>query len=298
MPARVTVVVPVYNGELTLADCLRALGTQTLSKSDYQIIVVIDRATTDSSAEVAKQFDVQLILEGGHGAGTARNAGIAASTTKWVAFTDDDCIPTRAWLSYLLQALSDGSDVGAIGAAGRTVGFESFSPAARYVDLTGGLDAATYLRHPNFPFAPAVNLIYLRDSLNAVGGYDKRYYSQETVDLHYRLVKTLGGRLLYEPRALVLHRHRASWKAYWQQQFNYGRGLAQFMLHHRDASEWSRWRELESWARLVDLGIRACVPGSSDRVLVRRGTFVKQLAQRMGFVTTYWNSTEQKRWLP
>jgi GT2 family glycosyltransferase len=298
MSAKVTVVVPVYNGEATLADCLRALRTQTLSKSDYEIIVVIDRATTDSSVEVAKQFDVQLILGRRHGAGTARNAGIAASTTKWVAFTDADCIPSRGWLSYLLQALSDGSDAGAIGAAGRTVGFESYSPAARFVDLTGGLDAATYLRHPNFPFAPAGNLMYARDALKAVGGFDERYCSQEPLDLHYRLVKTVGGRLLYEPRALVLHRHRASWKAYWQQQFSYGRGLAQFMLHHKDAAEWSRWRELESWGRLLDLGIRACVPGNNDRALVRRGTFVKQVAQRTGFITTYWSPTEQKRWFP
>lgn len=229
--------------------------------------------------------------------GAARNAGISASSTEWVAFTDDDCIPSRAWLSYLLRTASDGNDSdGTVAVAGRTFGFESQSPPARFVDLTGGLDAATYLVHPKFPFAPAHNVMYSREALKAVAGFDERYCSQEPLDLHYRLRRTVRGRFLYEPRALVLHRNQASWKAYWQQQFSYGRGLGQFMLHHKDAVDWTPWRELTSWEKLVELGIRAFTPGNCDDALVRQGTFVKQAAQRIGFITTYWNPTERKRW--
>lgn len=297
MRARVSVVVPVYNGVLTLADCLKALRTQTLSQVDYEIIAVVNKATTDSSAEVARRFDVRLIEEGRRGAGAARNAGIAAATTEWIAFTDDDCIPSRTWLSYLLGAVSDGNDSdGTIGAAGRTVGFESQSSPARFVDLMGGGDAAQHLTHPKFPFAPTHNVMYSHEALNAVGGFDERYCSQEPIDLHYRLLQMVKGRFLYEPRALVLHRHRDSWRAYWRQQFRYGRGLGQFMVHHNDAVSWTPWRELGSWGNLVELGVRACKPGSGDRALVRRGAFVKQVAQRMGFITTYWNPIERKRW--
>ena len=297
MTAKITVVVPVYNGETTLGDCLSALQSQNLCKSDYQLIIVIDHATMDSSDEIARRFDAQLIRSARHGAAAARNAGVAASITEWVAFTDDDCIPSRGWLSKLLRVVcqGNGSDV-TLGAAGRIFGFQSQSAAARFVDLTGGLDASNNLLHPKFPYAPLGNVMYRREALEAVEGFDERYWYAEAIDLHYRLLQVVGGRFLYEPQAVVFHRHPASWKAYWRQQFAYGRGLGQFMLHHKDAVSWTAWRELKSWGRLAELGIRACAPRSGDQALVRRGMFVKQLGQRMGFITTYWNAMERKRW--
>jgi GT2 family glycosyltransferase len=297
MTAKVTVVLPVYNGETTLGDCLRALQCQTLSKSDYQVIVAIDHATRDSSADIVRRFNTQIVMAERHGAAAARNAGLAASNTEWIAFTDDDCIPSRAWLSTLLRAVGQENDSeGAFGVAGRTYGFESHAAAARFVDLTGGLDAYTHLMHPKFPFAPLGNVMYRREALSRLEGFDERYWYGEAIDLHYRLLQIFGGRFLFEPRAVVFHRHPASWKAYCQQQFYYGRGLGQFMFHHKDVTEWSRLRELRGWGKLAGLGIRACVPAKGDAALVRRGTFVKQVAQRLGFITSYWNPVERRKW--
>ena len=55
-------------------------------------------------------------------------------------------------------------------------------------------------------------------------------------------------------------------------------------------------RELSAWGRLVASGVRAAWPGRDDAALRRRGLFLKELAQRLGFAETYWNRAERGRW--
>lgn len=281
----VSVVIPAHNAGDTLGSCLAALAAQHCPGASFEVIVV-DDGSTDATADVARRAGVTLIQQKNAGAAAARNAGIHAARGRWVAFTDSDCIPSRRWLDWLLRAAAGASEA-PLGVAGKTVGHDSRAPAARFVDLTGGLDAATYLNHPTFPFAPSCNLMYRRDALLAVGGFDASFVTQETTDLHHRLTTQVGGTCLYEPRALVLHRHRDSWRAYFRQQRAYGRGHAQLFLRYRDQLRWTMMHELRAWGQLAGLGIKT-VAWRGDAGLVRRGLFVKQLAQRVGFVGTYW----------
>jgi glycosyltransferase involved in cell wall biosynthesis len=292
MVPSVSVVIPVFNGELTIADCLRALETQSISKDDYEVIAVVD-GSTDCSAQIAKGFKVNLIEQKERrGAPAARNVGIRAARGEWVAFTDDDCIPSRGWLMNLLRRV--GNDERTLGAAGSTVGYQSRSAPARFVDMTCGFAADRHLSHPNFPFAPSANVMYRRSALKTVHGFDERYSYYDACDLHYRLLQISPGSFYFEPRAVVFHRHRCNWRDYGHQQFGYGQGLAEFMLHHRVT--WSVWRELCCWGDLMTLGFAACKPGDDDYALMRRGRFVKQLAQRLGFIGKYWNVWERRKW--
>ncbi|MDQ6824959.1 MAG: glycosyltransferase [Candidatus Eremiobacteraeota bacterium] len=293
---RVSVVVPVYNAQDTLPECLGALLNQSLDRSEYEIIVV-DDGSSDDSASIAGNLGVRLVKQRNGGAGAARNTGSGAALGAWVAFTDADCVPSRGWLANLLDAVErEENGRSALGAAGRTVGFASETSAARFVDLMGSLDAQRHLDHPHFPFAPSLNVMYRRLALEAVGGFDERYTTYEACDLHNRLTRKVGGAFHYAPRAVILHRHRASWKQYWRQQLSYGKGYAQFMMQYADEIPWSFGLEARSWAGVVKLGLGACLPGKDDEALIRRGLFVKQLAQRMGFVKTYWSRKERQRW--
>jgi GT2 family glycosyltransferase len=138
--------------------------------------------------------------------------------------------------------------------------------------------------------------MYRREALVAVGGFDPRFDSYEGCDLHTRLLRQVGGEFLYAERAIVNHRHRAGWRAYWDQQRSYGRGYAQFFLRYEAELSWSVAAELREWGRLAGVGLAALRPGRTDAALVRRGTFVKRFAQRLGFVTTYWSRHERSRW--
>jgi O-antigen biosynthesis protein len=295
MSLDVSVVIPVYNGASTLAACLTALASQSLPRPRFETIVV-DDGSTDETASIAAAFPVRLVRRRNGGAPAARNSGLREATGAWVAFTDADCIPSRGWLAHLMGAVESHEGPAPIGAAGRVIGYGSQSPAAKFVDLSGGLDAERHLAHPRFPFAPSSNLMYRRDLLEAAGGFDERYATYDACDLHSRIRRVREGPTLFEPRAIVLHRHREGWSAYWRQQVSYGRGYAQFMLHHREEIAWSVWDEMTTLGKLARLGAGACVPGRGAAALSRRGLFVKSLAQHTGFVSTYWSRRERGRW--
>ncbi len=301
---RVSVVVPFFDAANTLAQCLAALRAQSLARDVYEVIAV-DDGSTDGGGEVAAAAGVRVVRQANRGAPAARNAGIAAAAGEWVAFTDADCIPSRGWLHALLAAVEGAgasattstaaADPPVLGAAGPLYGHDSRTPAARFVDLARGLDTERHLAHPRFPFAPSGNVMYRRAALAAVGGFDERYASYDACDLHTRL-RRIGGAFVFERAAVVLHRHRATWRAYWRQQIGYGRGLAQFYLRWLDDIPWSAACEARAWAEIVPRLATASLPAAADAALIRRGTLVKDLAQRIGFVRTYYRAAERARW--
>lgn len=88
-----TVVVPVYNVEKYLGDCLDSLVNQTVL--DHRIIVVND-GTKDNSGEIAKDYAakypelIRYIEQENQGLGAARNTGLALADTEFVTFLDSD----------------------------------------------------------------------------------------------------------------------------------------------------------------------------------------------------------------
>lgn len=290
---KISVVIPVFNGAATLDACLRSIEHQTLTRDSYEIIVV-DDGSTDDSAWIAQTAGVQLISQSNAGPPAARNAGIRAAGGEWVAFTNSDCVCARTWLASLLSSAE--RMPGAIGSAGKTIGYRSQTPAARFVDLIGALDPIRSLAHPRFPFAPTSNVLYRRDYLLAVQGFDTRYATYDACDVHTRLLRTFGGAFAYEPRAVVMHNDRSTWREYFRQQFFNGVGYAQFMLAHRSELRWSLLREVRASLEVMAKALGALLPGPSDAVLLRRGWFIRTAAQRAGFLRTYYNRTERRRW--
>lgn len=292
MKPLVSVIIPVYNAEATLAECLAAVRQQS---TDFSFeTIVVDDGSSDRSAKIARQAGVRCIEQKNGGAAAARNTGARAAAGDWVAFTDSDCIPSRRWLRHLVQHAERLGPRG-VGVAGRIVGHHSTTPAARFVDVSGGLDSERHLAHPVFPFAISGNVMYRREAFLAVGGFDERFVTYESCDLHHRLGQQFDGSFAFEARALVLHRHRDSWQSYWRQQVGYGRGYAQLFLRYRSELPWSALREVAAWIGLAAGAPRALV-SYGDRGLVRRGNFLKSLAQRWGFLNTYFDRTECNRW--
>jgi len=296
MTPSVSVIIPVYNGAHTIGQCLHALSSQSLPQDNFELIVV-DDGSTDNIADVISGHRARLIAQKNKGAPAARNRGIHQARGRWVAFTDADCVPSRIWLNSLLKVTEKRPHRKAVlGATGRVIGYGSETTASRFVDLSGGFDNQRQLAHPKYPFATFGNVMYRRDALLAVGGADPRFYAYDACDLHTRLVRECPGEFYFEPKAVVLHHHRSTWKAYWRQQINYGKGLGQFYWHYRKEIPWSVKREITAWFSTIKLAFAAMRTGKNDAVLIRHGRFVKDLAQRIGFVKTYWNRKERNRW--
>lgn len=93
--AKVSVIVPVYNGEKTIKRCLLSIINQPLS--DIEIIVVNDGSTDGTLSLVGEVSDsrINVITTENSGQGFARNRGLDAAMGEYIAFVDaDDTIET------------------------------------------------------------------------------------------------------------------------------------------------------------------------------------------------------------
>lgn len=89
---KVSVILPVYNVEKYLRQCLDSICNQSLQ--DIEIICV-DDGSTDSSATILKEYSakdsrIQIITQINGGAGKARNTGLRVATGKYLSFLDSD----------------------------------------------------------------------------------------------------------------------------------------------------------------------------------------------------------------
>ncbi|MET9467460.1 bifunctional glycosyltransferase family 2 protein/CDP-glycerol:glycerophosphate glycerophosphotransferase [Streptomyces sp. NPDC006544] len=118
MPPRLSIVVPVYNVELYLDECLESIAAQTFD--DFEVVLV-DDGSTDDSAAMAQAFAdrdarFRVVLQENAGLGAARNVGARHITpgTEYLAFVDsDDTMPDYAY-QRLIDALDEtGSDFAA-----------------------------------------------------------------------------------------------------------------------------------------------------------------------------------------
>src|ERR1700753_3887572 len=94
----ITVVVPVYNGALHLAETISSVLAQTLRPAS---IVVVDDGSHDGTAQVARQFaqDIRYVKQDHAGAAKARNTGMEHVKTDYVAFLDSDDL----WAPFKLE---------------------------------------------------------------------------------------------------------------------------------------------------------------------------------------------------
>ena len=102
---RISVVVPFYNSQRYIEECIQALLAQTYPSSKYEVIMVDNNSTDASSAIVRKYPRIRLLPEPKQGAYAARNRGVAASSGEVIAFTDPDCVPSLDWLEHLDGAM-------------------------------------------------------------------------------------------------------------------------------------------------------------------------------------------------
>lgn len=194
----VSVVIPTRGRPDLLGRCLRALVAQRFDPSRYEVIVVDDgpdAATREVVQEAVLEGgpEVRYLAAGrGGGPAEARNIGWRAARAHAIAFTDDDCVPSRSWLAAGLDALG----VGVEGACGQVVVPIPDTPTDYERDFAG-------LRGAEFVTA---NCFYRREALEAVGGFDPRFRIawREDSDVFFGMLER-GFSLAYAPGALVLH---------------------------------------------------------------------------------------------
>ena len=103
----VSVVVPLYNEERWIDQCITALTAQDYPEDRFEILV-IDNNSTDGSAEKASRHGrVRLLHEPTQGDYAARNRGIAEARGEIIAFTDSDTVVRPDWIRAIVSGMQD-----------------------------------------------------------------------------------------------------------------------------------------------------------------------------------------------
>lgn len=116
---KLSVVVPVYNGAAFITRCLDCLINQSLEEMQ---IYLVDDGSTDKTIQIASHYEsgtanlTILRHQQNRGTGAARNTGLAAVNSAFVAFLDaDDWIDTNAYLEMVSSMETTGADVSICG---------------------------------------------------------------------------------------------------------------------------------------------------------------------------------------
>lgn len=112
----VSIIIPVFNAEKFIHNCLQSCLKQNISEDSYEIIVIND-GSTDRSAEIIKEFknkfsNIVFIQQQNQGVSAARNRGLEIATGNYILFVDsDDTIEENSLQSVFYKAKNNDHEI-------------------------------------------------------------------------------------------------------------------------------------------------------------------------------------------
>lgn len=224
-----SVVIPTYNRPSQLRGCLEALADQDYPQTAFEVIVV-DDGSTESLRGIDDLFRAKLSLvflrQQNAGPASARNTGAQHAKGRYIAFTDDDCVPARDWLRRLADNLDGQPDQLCGGRVLNSFPENVFSVASQIImdvvyEWQKTTDAPRFFTTNNLS-VPARRFV-------ECGGLDPLFRCSEDREFCDRWTHN-GGVLRYAPEAVVYHKRELNFWTFVQQHFNFGRGAFRFYL--------------------------------------------------------------------
>jgi O-antigen biosynthesis protein len=249
-----------YAGEwplVTVAVCTRdrpddmKLCLEAISKLDYphlDILVVDNAPQTEATKELIENHypPVRYVREPRPGLDWARNRAILEAKGEIIAYTDDDVVVDAGWVKGLAQVFAESPEVMAV--TGLVVPYELETKAQVLFEEQGGFGKGfeqKWLRVSSGQrlawwllgtgnLGTGANMSYRRSVFNQIGFFDPALdvgtvtNGAGDLEMFYRILKS-GNTLVYEPSALIRHRHRRSYEQLHKQILNNGSVLSYFV---------------------------------------------------------------------
>lgn len=221
-----------------------------LDYPDFEVLIVDNNPASGLTRPVVESYEglpIRVVDAVGQGLSVARNVGLRNARHGIVAFTDDDAVIDRRWLTNIANGFARDERVACV--CGMVPTSELVTPAQSYFDRRAGwaqrwipavYDLETHTGGGLFPlqvseFGTGANFAVRRDVVTALGGFDEALGagapsgSGEDVDMFLRVM--LAGHLLVrEPSAVVWHSHRRTVDDLRQQMHNYAIGLSSWLV--------------------------------------------------------------------
>ena len=203
-----TVVVPAYNEEKYIEDCLKCLQDQE-GNVKFEVLVV-DNNCTDKSTEIAKKYRARIVKEPVQGMIVAKQRGLLEARGKYVAFADADTRPPKYWLKMASEALNKPNVVGVTGPV------SWYGRRPRWYDWYAKFGAEVveyfYKHWGKMIYVTGNNMIMDRESLLKVGGFGPYLGVGEDEIAAKRLCKV--GNFVYEPEMMMVASGRRGTKGF------------------------------------------------------------------------------------
>jgi len=210
----ISVIVPAFNAKSTIGECVKAVLKQK-TQEEFELIIV-DDGSTDKTFEMAKKFRKAKIYVKKHsGPAAARNSGARKAKGEIILFTDSDCIPAENWIEEMAKPFKEKKVVAAQGAY-KT---KQKSLVARFVQQEIEDRYNKMKKSEEIDWVGTYSAAYRKKTFFEVKGFDEGFpiASGEDIDLSFKLSKK--GRIEFNPKAIVYHKHPSSLLNYFKTKF-------------------------------------------------------------------------------
>lgn len=232
----VSVVVPTFNSERFLEECLKSVKGQTCGNVE---VIVVDNYSTDRTREIAEKCEARVVLCRGIRS-RARNVGASLAKGEFILSIDSDMELTPNVVGECVAQMESGFDAVIIPEISVGEGFWAKCKALEKICYIGDdlIEAARFFKKVVF---------------ESVGGYDSQLEAGEDWDLNQRIRK--AGYRIGRINAFIRHYEgRLSLRETMSKKYHYGKTLKRYQVKHpKEAKQQLRliraafmknWREL------------------------------------------------------
>ena len=221
---KVSIVVASYNSQDTIGECLKSILAQNYPKDAFEVIVM-DGESKDNTVKIAQQFPIK-VLSIRLNCPAAYNYAMKIVAYPVLGFIDADAKVEPDWLKKVTPHLAEPGVAGVSGSIetwnvdnrwARSIGYELKSRYRRIGKYTGRI--------------ATMNLLLKKSVIEEVGGWDEKLPSQYDTDFGFRM-SGRGYKIAYEPAAVCYHFNRPTLKAFYRQQFQYGKNTLKLYFKH------------------------------------------------------------------
>jgi glycosyltransferase involved in cell wall biosynthesis len=199
---KLSVVIPAYNEEAFIGECLNSILHEIRGKNYDLEIIAVNNASTDRTGEIILSFsEVKLVDEPSKGLVKARRAGYLASTGELVANIDADTRMTAGWFDKVFEEFA--KDEKLAGLSGPFIYYDLSKKVNFGVRLYYCLGFIIYLFNRYIfkvgSMLQGGNFVVKRTAMEAIGGFNSDFdFWGEDTDLARRLVKAGGVKFTFD----------------------------------------------------------------------------------------------------
>jgi glycosyltransferase involved in cell wall biosynthesis len=200
----VSIIIPCYNVELYILECLDSVFNQTYSNIE---IICIDNNSNDKTVQIIKAYletkesKLQLLFEEKKGASAARNKGLSVAKGEWVQFLDADDLIEPQKVEHQISLTYSNPKIDFVVSSF----YKLTTTGAKKQILLKNTDAFKGLFVSNLGITSS-NLFYKKSIMN-IGGWDESLKSSQESSLMFKLLK-LGAVVEFDNKPLTIIRER------------------------------------------------------------------------------------------